>query len=630
MDAPSASSPAAAADSPAAAPASPREDMSAPAGSSTSSLATQSGTAGANPPAPGAAGSGPARGGGLEGDVSNLVGGFTSFWGRVKKQSAAALQEAEKQYETARADFTPLLNQARTQFDHLSEQTRAEIQRLSEAPASGAGTDVIIGPDGVPIMLSSPSPAPEQQQQARKVDKGKGVERGGDDADEVSGSNSAQTEAGADADQPELPPHSPTQQTPAAAASAFFSKWQTQLASNPNVKDLSRNITSLQSNFSTNLHQIQNQIAHIDLAEGQKVADRYLHKGEAWFQEFSNEVAHLAKEAVKVVPPTGAGAGPGSYGRSGFERAGTPVMTRRDMVLHKLRSDAALLRLDPALPPAAAAVQTDLSASTSGGGAVDTRESYAAYLATLQAKGGPESDAFRADIERELLEGGEVLAHTRDEVVSEEMPEEMFWTRYFFRKQGIEEEEERRKKVLQVAQQDDDDFSWDMDDEESVASPRVPQEPAMTAAAAAAPAPSTAAAATAPAADAPSPSPSVTPTRSAAASARADFQADLEPALQDDTDSAATAAAPAKTSADVSPATSDGRSPRASSDGTSSYDLVGEKSGNPSADERERVSRGQGEAPAAATRSTTLAAGEGKTAQTSGGQEDEDEDSDWE
>lgn len=582
-----------------------------------------------------------------------------AFYLRI--QSAAALQEAEKQYETARADFTPLLNQARTQFDHLSEQTRAEIQRLSEAPASGAGTDVIIGPDGVPIMLSSPSPAPEQQQQARKVDKGKGVERGGDDADEVSGSNSAQTEAGADADQPELPPHSPTQQTPAAAASAFFSKWQTQLASNPNVKDLSRNITSLQSNFSTNLHQIQNQIAHIDLAEGQKVADRYLHKGEAWFQEFSNEVAHLAKEAVKVVPPTGAGAGPGSYGRSGFERAGTPVMTRRDMVLHKLRSDAALLRLDPALPPAAAAVQTDLSASTSGGGAVDTRESYAAYLATLQAKGGPESDAFRADIERELLEGGEVLAHTRDEVVSEEMPEEMFWTRYFFRKQGIEEEEERRKKVLQgesarshralialrsladhsaesnpcpsrpiVAQQDDDDFSWDMDDEESVASPRVPQEPAMTAAAAAAPAPSTAAAATAPAADAPSPSPNVTPTRSAAASARADFQADPEPALQDDTDSAATAAAPAKTSADVSPATSDGRSPRASSDGTSSYDLVGEKSGNPSADERERVSRGQGEAPAAATRSTTLAAGEGKTAQTSGGQEDEDEDSDWE
>lgn len=359
-------------------------------------------------------------------------------------QSVAALQEAEKQYETARADLSPLLNQAKTQLDHLSEQTRAELQRLAEAPAgpsSSEGADVIIGPDGIPIVLEQQpqqheAPAKREEATVPPHEDGEGDAIGGDKGKGVDR-----------ADDTVLPGESAAaqQQSPAAAASAFFSKWQTQLASNPNVKDFSRNLTSIQSNLSTNLHQIQEQLTHLDLTEGQKVADRYLHKGEAWFQEFSAEVAHLAKEAVKVVPPTGPGS---TSARSGFERAGTPVMTRRDMILHKLRTDSALLLLDPALPPAAsaAAATTDLSSSTS---IPDTREGYAAYLASLQEKGGDESIAFQADVERELLEGGEALEQTRDELVPSQIPEEVFWTRYFFRKQGIEEEEERRKKVLQ-------------------------------------------------------------------------------------------------------------------------------------------------------------------------------------
>ena len=356
------------------------------------------------------------------------------------------MHEAEKQYETARADLSPLLNQARTQLDHLSEQTRAEIQRLSEAPAPTTGSDVIIGPDGIPIVLDEVPATPA----APTNEKGKGVERGEDGGGE--GAQDAEA-AGLSDDTPES--HQATQQTPAAAASAFFSKWQSQLASNPNVKDLSRNISSLQSNLSTNLHQIQNQLTHLDLTEGQKVADRYLHKGEAWFQEFSAEVAHLAKEAVKVVPPTGGGVAGSTTttGRSGFERAGTPVMTRRDMVMHKLRTDTSLLLIDPAQPPAASSPQTttDLSASTSAALMMspDTREAYAAFLSSVQARGGLDGDAFRADVERELLDGGEVLAQTRDQLVPAQIPEEVFWARYFFRKQCVEEEEERRKKVLQ-------------------------------------------------------------------------------------------------------------------------------------------------------------------------------------
>ena len=528
------------------------------------------------------------------------------------------------------------MNQARTQLDHLSEQTRAEIQRLSEAPAPTTGSDVIIGPDGIPIVLDEVPATPA----APTNEKGKGVERGEEEGGE--GAPDAEAPGSLD-DTPES--HQATQQTPAAAASAFFSKWQSQLASNPNVKDLSRNISSLQSNLSTNLHQIQNQLTHLDLTEGQKVADRYLHKGEAWFQEFSAEVAHLAKEAVKVVPPTGGGGVTGSTasGRSGFERSGTPVMTRRDMVMHKLRTDTSLLLIDPAQPPASSSssqTTTDLSAFTSAALMIpDTREAYAAFLSSVQDRGGLDGDAFRADVERELLDGGEVLAQTRDQLVPEQIPEEVFWARYFFRKQCVEEEEERRKKVLQgklpwvpsilcspelhclhriqsprtslipdpsaVAQQDDDDFSWDMDDEESVASPRVAQEPAMSALA-------VPPASSSDAASPPSPaSAETTPTPPSAA-------AILRTKEQPPTAAAVSAPQVRAVSTDTSPTTSSERSPRASSDGTSSFDIVGEMSGHPSADEHEKPPRS----------ATTAAAGTGIG--TAAPQEEEDDDSDWE
>ncbi|KAJ8296198.1 putative UTP--glucose-1-phosphate uridylyltransferase [Rhodotorula toruloides] len=469
---------------------------------------------------------------GLEKEVASVMAGFGSFWGRVKKQGTAALQTAEKQYEAARADFTPLLTQARSQLDHLSEQTRAELQRLSEVPAPTGGSGVVIGADGVPVILDE---VPAAQS---KVDKGKGVDREGEgEADTTEG----------DAQH---------QQTPAAAASAWMAKFGSSLASNPNVKDLSRNLSSLQSNLSTNLHQIQSQLSHIDLAEGQKVAEGYLHKGEAWFQEFSAEVGKLAKDAVKVVPPTTAGgAGAAATGRTSLEGA---AMNRRDLLLYKLRTDPAVFVLDPAQPPADSTTP-------------DLREPFASYLSALASSGGFDSPSFRSQVGAELQEAGEPLRKTLDEVVPAQLSEEAFWTRYFFRKARIEEEEERRKKVLQVAEQSEDDFSWDMDDEEtasSAASPRLPS--------------------TSPAPAAAQP---VSLTVVAAASSATPEAA---------TPVASTAQTPAVHDSPVAEP-----SPRASSDGTSSYDMVSAKSGNPSGDEAAKE--------AAAVK-----------------EEEEDEDSDWE
>ncbi|BGP29751.1 hypothetical protein JCM10296v2_001496 [Rhodotorula toruloides] len=471
---------------------------------------------------------------GLEKEVASVMAGFGSFWGRVKKQGTAALQTAEKQYEAARADFTPLLTQARSQLDHLSEQTRAELQRLSEVPAPTGGSGVVIGADGVPVILDEvPAAQP-------KVDKGKGVDREGEGAN-----------APAEGD-------AQHQQTPAAAASAWMAKFGSSLASNPNVKDLSRNLSSLQSNLSSNLHQIQSQLTHIDLTEGQKVAEGYLHKGEAWFQEFSTEVGKLAKDAVKVVPPTktgGAAAAP--TGRASLEGA---AMNRRDLLLFKLRTDPALFLLDPAQRPADSTTP-------------DLREPFASYLAALASSGGFDTATFRSQIDAELAEAGEPLRKTLEEVVPGQLSEEAFWTRYFFRKARIEEEEERRKKVLQVAEQDEDDFSWDMDDEETASSAASPRLPSTSPAVPSAQPSSLTAAATAAASSTPE---TATPIASTART----------PAVHD----SPTVAEP---------------SPRASSDGTSSYDMVSAKSGNPSGDEAAK------EAAAAK-------------------EEEEDEDSDWE
>ncbi|GAA5856543.1 hypothetical protein JCM9279_005492 [Rhodotorula babjevae] len=516
---------------------------------------------------------------GLDKEVQSVVSGFSSFWGSIKKQGTAALQTAEKQYESARADLTPLISQARANLDHLGEQTRAELQRLSEAPAA-SGQGIVIGPDGMPVIIDEAPPA--------VVDKGKGVDRSGDGAADVDGPG-----AGATSDA--------QQQTPAAAASAFFAS----LAKNPNVQELSRNLSTLQTGVSRNLHQIQSQLTHLDLAEGQKVAEDYLHKGEHWFQDFSHEVSKLASDALKVVPPdasssardAGASGDHSGSGRTSLDKSGAAsAMSRRELILYKLRTDTALLLADPAA-------------------SADSRDSFAAFVV---ARGALGDEASQAQVGRELEMGGEALRATHDALVPAQLDDETFWTRYFWRKETIEAEEERRKKVLQIADQSEDDFSWDMDDEDgtsAAASPRL----SVVASMAAAPTASLDAAIL-PGPAAPSSSSAAAPSRSAndtptlaPTEAAADSPAAAATAAAVSTAPAGTSASSQHPSPTLSLSTTAERSPRASSDGAGSYDVVDAKSGNPSGDEL-------GDKGAAADKARRDSAAGG----------DEDEDSDWE
>ena len=392
-----------------------------------------------------------------------------------------------------------------------------------------------------------------------KVDtKGKGVDRG------VEGETSATpaTEAPAgDADEP----------TPAAQAAAFFSKFQSQIAANPNIHDLTKNLTTIQESvqsglahqttaFQSNLAQLQDQLAHLDLVEQQKKASGLISKGEGWIAELSHEMSRLAKDAVKIVPAAEAEqAAARKRDREGrLAKAEQVAAGRRDQLLFKLRTDKALVIADPAQ------------------GGEEEATKWTAFLAQVEDKGGLEGEVWAAEIAEELDQAGEGLGATLAALVPAHLTKEAFWSRYFFRAAQIDEDEKKRKQVLEgtTASAADDDFSWDADDDDASVSAASPSAPASA--------------------------PHSTTTFAAAAPAAA---------------AEATSADPSEKS---SPVLVDGKptSPRVSSDGASSYDVVGRASGAPS-------ESGVAEAEAAAV------GGKAEPVQTKEDKEDSEE-SDWE
>ncbi|ORY39204.1 hypothetical protein BCR35DRAFT_311491 [Leucosporidium creatinivorum] len=531
----------------------------------------------------------------LENELTTVMAGLGSFWGKVRKQSVTAYQSAEKQMETARKDLTPLVSKARANLDSLSETTKAEFARLSEAGASGGG--VVIGADGMPIIIDDPAPA--------KVDKGKGV----DPSERGEGGDAPATaqDGGEDATA-----------NPGAAAAAFFAKLQSQVASNPNVKGLSKNLqtlqTSVQSNLShlpaslqTNLTQLQTQFAHIDLADTSKHAEDYLHKGEHWLAEFSNEVQRLALDAVKVVPPSEAAMSDerSKKREERLRKAEQVAVGRRDLLILNLRGDKEGLLVDPAQPPAAA---TTVGEAVEGA-AADLREAFSRFLQAVEDRGGFEGEEWIKQVEEEVEAGGEKLAGLVKSLVPEKLTKEAFWSRYFFKVAQIDEDEQRRRKVLEVTEDNDDDFSWDMEDEEEEeeASAAAPTStlPASTSTSALAPPPAISSTTTTSSSSTTLPPTAPDTPRATADASSSDSEPDwgLSPAVEQ----APTMAAPSATAETAQ------TSPRASSDGTSSYDVVGAASGTPS-------ERGDVEEGAAA------AVGEKKEAK----KEESDEDSDWE
>ncbi|GAA6014414.1 hypothetical protein JCM11491_007045 [Sporobolomyces phaffii] len=498
----------------------------------------------------------------LDKEVQNVIAGFGSFWGKVRKQSTAAFANAEKQLESTRKDLNPLLSKAKANLDTFSTAARAEVQRLSEVqqPPTTGGGGVVIGADGLPMIIGG-------EEEPQKLDKGKGVDRS------------------------ESSPSTSSTENPAAAASAFFSKIQTQLSS---MQDQApQALHALSSNFT----QFQDQLSHLNLKNS--TAEEYLHKGEHWLNEFKDEVSKLAKEAVQIVPPSlsGQAADEVRDSRKSEDFSVMKGMTRKDTLLYRLRSDPSVFLVNPALPPLPSS--NDLT---------DLRAAYSSFVSTLP------SDFMTTDLVKTAKEqGGDVLEQTRLDVTTGEgdkVGEEEFWKRYLFRVHLIDEEEEKRKKVLSVTQPEEDDFSWDMDDEETTASSTT--NPTSPAPVAAEPAAASLASDSRPSASTPTPTAPDSHSQS-----REVFP--IEPETDEDATPEDAEAVGGPRSG--STPTTTNQSPRtSSSDETrTSYDFVGERSGNPSVDGREEDVEDE---------PTRVAEVEKKKVVPQ--EDDDDDDSDWE
>lgn len=329
----------------------------------------------------------------------------------ARAQSVTAYHTAEKQMETARKDLTPLVSKARANLDSLSESTKAEFARLAEVSAAaggGVGAGVVIGADGMPVIIDEPV----QQRDT----KGKGVDPG---------------ERGEEAESDDV--------NPGAAAAAFFAKLQSQVAANPNVQGLSKNLATLQHSVTTNLTTLptslqanlttlQTRFDHLDLSDT-------VQQGEHWFADFSNEVQRLALDAVKVVPPEVEAGMRDERSRKREERlrkAEQVAVGRRDALVLRLRQDRQGFLVDP----------------EEGEG----RASFVAFLEGVKEQGGFEGESWLRRVAEEVEVGGEGLVDLVAGVVgthAEQLTRDQFWSRYFWRVGQIDEDEERRRKVLE-------------------------------------------------------------------------------------------------------------------------------------------------------------------------------------
>ncbi|KAK9898030.1 hypothetical protein P389DRAFT_64824 [Cystobasidium minutum MCA 4210] len=381
--------------------------------------------------------------------VSGMGKNLGSYWSSFRRQSETVLKQSQALASNAAKDLTPYLDKAKAELAQLNEQAKASAAAGQAASISELGVNA----DNPSVVLSAP-----------REDKGKGVDREGMAAETSSPTGSTKTLV------PESSEGSST--IPAMSAGAFFSKLQHQLSSNPKFKDFQHTFQNVQ-------HDLKNKVVDfnkIDIHEAREQYEKAMNQGEKYWKVASKELSDLFGEAVRIVPPEGYATGgqnqpTGAAGKAADKRrkdAAVAAAGRKEMLLHRLRSEPAILLVDPSETPTGQAEGADNSTEDKKEAQSDVKQAFATFLQSVQGQGGFEAETWKAKVLAELgdEEGGSVLKQTYDSVVPSKVTEEAFWTRYFFRKQQIEEDEARRREILEGAsRQEEEDFSWDMEDE---------------------------------------------------------------------------------------------------------------------------------------------------------------------
>ncbi|KAG0700737.1 hypothetical protein DFH29DRAFT_930567 [Suillus ampliporus] len=352
----------------------------------------------------------------LNEEVSEVIGQLGKFWGGFRKQSETA-------FATARKDFSEVVTQAQRELGKLAVST--------ETPADAH-----------------------------------------DDAEDAS-ENERESEG-----ESHTAPETPTAESPSAAGSlstsqSFFARLQSSLP--PNIVSTNIDLSQLRTTLSTEFQRVQG----VTRAQ----AEEYVHKSEHLLREAMKEAGEVLRDAVKVIPPEEGGgsssqgliwdgtdvwvlpmaeggdvkgkgketsSGPSSRRQS--EDARQAVATRAQALLKQLKSNPEIIKLDP---------EADASSET-----------FHAWVSEVQRKDEhPGTKAWSERVASALSdpEDGQTLQEMFDALVPSTLSDEDFWTRYFFRVYQIEQEEMRRKALIHGANQTEEDFSWEDDDDESVA-----------------------------------------------------------------------------------------------------------------------------------------------------------------
>ncbi|KAG1730759.1 hypothetical protein EDB19DRAFT_1929394 [Suillus lakei] len=364
----------------------------------------------------------------LNEEVSQVIGQLGKFWGGFRKQSETA-------FATARKDFGEVVTQAQKELGKLAIST--------ETPADAH-------------------------------------------ADEAEGASDKESESECG-----TAPETPTAESPSAAGSlstsqSFFARLQSSLP--PNI------VSTVQSQLPESLKHPQNidlsQLRTTLTTEFQRVqgvtraqAEEYVHKSEHLLREAMKEASEALRDAVKVIPPEESGGYPNqglvwdgtdvwmvptaeggdvkgkgketdfgvSSGRQS-EDARQAVATRAQALLKQLKSNPEIIKLDPEAEP------------SSG--------TFHAWVSEMQSKDEhPGTKAWSERIASALFDpdDDQTLQEMFDTLVPSTLSDEEFWTRYFFRVYQIQQEEMRRQALIHGTNQTEEDFSWEDDDDESVA-----------------------------------------------------------------------------------------------------------------------------------------------------------------
>jgi len=338
---------------------------------------------------------------------------LTSFWGSFRKQSTEAYTASVKQLESR----TEAAKKASAPY---VSKAREELNKLGEQARNSAAAG---------------------------------------QAASVSDNPSASAELSGASQEPTVsfygevmsPPTASTSDDSPINAAAFFKSLSSSIQTNPNLVNLKQNIST-----NPNLRNLQKNLSSFQQTLQSQSSEAFKHP-----EEFMSKAGKLLNSAVQIVPPSADTTADKGKAR---EDKLQEVLGRKQGLKHQLQTNVAILLVDPlaSLSPKPGNAERE--------GNPDWEE----FEKKIAGEGGMNSEAWQQKAEEEMDESP-ALRKTFEALVPEKLASDVFWSRYFFRVRQIEQDEARRKQVLErAATLSEDDFSWDMEDEESVASPTQP------------------------------------------------------------------------------------------------------------------------------------------------------------